>query len=108
MGFRADTVAAARAALADQCAAPRPAAKMPTPRRWRTGRPGIRQAPSRSGITSCGDHPHDILAFRLAHFVNFWFGRPEAMLASVLSVEPHWSRALPGYVSHARLPLLRA
>ena len=33
------------------------------------------------------DHPLDILAFRLAHFVNFWLGRPEAMLASVLSVE---------------------
>ena len=45
------------------------------------------------------DHPHDILAFRLAHFVNFWAGRPEAMLASVLSVERHWSPALPGYGS---------
>jgi tetratricopeptide (TPR) repeat protein len=42
-------------------------------------------------------HPHDILAFRLAHFVNFWLGRPEAMLASVLSVEKHWSGAEPGY-----------
>ena len=41
--------------------------------------------------------PHDILAFRLAHFVNFWLGRPEAMLASVLSVEKHWSEAEPGY-----------
>ncbi|HXT79689.1 MAG TPA: tetratricopeptide repeat protein [Acetobacteraceae bacterium] len=45
------------------------------------------------------DHPHDILAFRLAHFVNFWFGRPEAMLASVLAVEKHWSDALPGYTA---------
>ncbi|MGE4048920.1 MAG: tetratricopeptide repeat protein, partial [Acetobacteraceae bacterium] len=43
------------------------------------------------------DHPHDILAFRLAHFVNFWLGRPEAMLTSVLAVERHWSEALPGY-----------
>ena len=43
------------------------------------------------------DHPHDLLAFRLAHFVNFWLGRPEAMLASVLSVERHWSEAQPGY-----------
>lgn len=43
------------------------------------------------------DHPHDILAFRFAHFINFWFGRPEAMLASVLSVEKHWSEAQPGY-----------
>jgi tetratricopeptide (TPR) repeat protein len=43
------------------------------------------------------DHPHDILAFRLHHFVNFWFGRPEAMLATVLSVEKHWSGAIPGF-----------
>src|SRR5215468_3480118 len=25
------------------------------------------------------DHPHDVLAFRLAHFNNFWLGRPGAM-----------------------------
>lgn len=43
------------------------------------------------------DHPHDVLAFRLAHFVNFWLGRPEAMLASVLAVEKHWSEAMAGY-----------
>ena len=45
------------------------------------------------------DHPHDILAFRLHHFVNFWFGRPDAMLATVLSVERHWSGAIPGFNS---------
>ena len=22
-------------------------------------------------------HPHDVVAFRLAHFVNFWLGRPQ-------------------------------
>jgi tetratricopeptide (TPR) repeat protein len=43
------------------------------------------------------DHPHDILAFRLHHFINFWFGRPDAMLATVLGVERHWSDALPGF-----------
>ena len=42
-------------------------------------------------------YPHDILAFRLAHFMNFWLGRPEAMLASVLEVEKHWSHAEPVY-----------
>ena len=45
------------------------------------------------------EYPHDLLAFRLAHFVNFWLGRPEAMLASVLAVEKHWSEAQPGYNS---------
>jgi tetratricopeptide (TPR) repeat protein len=42
-------------------------------------------------------HPLDILAFRLAHFVNFWCGRVDAMLTSVLSVERFWSPGLPGY-----------
>jgi len=45
------------------------------------------------------EYPHDLLAFRLAHFVNFWLGRPEAMLTSVLAVEKHWSEAQPGYNS---------
>ncbi|MFO1024446.1 MAG: tetratricopeptide repeat protein [Acetobacteraceae bacterium] len=45
------------------------------------------------------EHPHDILAFRLAHFINFWLGRPEAMLASVLQVERAWSPDQPGYVA---------
>jgi tetratricopeptide (TPR) repeat protein len=43
------------------------------------------------------DHPRDVLAFRLAHFVNFWLGRPDLMLASVRGVERHWSYDLPGY-----------
>jgi len=42
-------------------------------------------------------HPRDVLAFRLAHFNNFWLGRPEAMRDSVDRVEPHWGRELPGY-----------
>lgn len=43
--------------------------------------------------------PLDLLAFRLAHFVNFWLGRTDAMLASVLAVEKHWTEAEPGYSS---------
>ena len=42
-------------------------------------------------------HPRDVLAFRLAHFVNFWRGRPDRMFASVLAVQSHWSDALPGW-----------
>ncbi len=44
-------------------------------------------------------HPHDILAFRLAHFVNFWLGRANDMAASVERVMPAWSEALPGFSS---------
>ena len=54
-----------------------------------------------------GEHPRDVLAFRLAHFVNFWLGRPDVMLASVLGVERHWSAGLPGYGADPRLSLLR-
>ena len=43
------------------------------------------------------DHPHDVLAFRLAHFNNFWLGRPGEMRASVERVKPKWGRDLPGY-----------
>ena len=42
-------------------------------------------------------HPHDLVAFRLAHFVNFWLGRPQDMVASVEGVIPAWSEDIPGY-----------
>src|SRR5262249_39051240 len=44
-------------------------------------------------------HPHDVVAFRLAHFANFWLGRPQDMVSSVERVIPAWSEDLPGYVS---------
>jgi tetratricopeptide (TPR) repeat protein len=43
--------------------------------------------------------PHDVVAFRLAHFVNFWLGRPQDMVASVERVIPAWSEDIPGYAS---------
>jgi tetratricopeptide (TPR) repeat protein len=43
------------------------------------------------------EQPHDILAFRLAHLINFWLGRPASMLASVQGVLRHWSDELPCY-----------
>ena len=42
-------------------------------------------------------HPRDVLAFRLAHFNNFWLGRPDRMLTSVRAVEPAWDASLPFY-----------
>jgi tetratricopeptide (TPR) repeat protein len=44
-------------------------------------------------------HPHDVVAFRLAHFVNFWLGRPQDMVASVERVVAAWSEDIPGYAS---------
>jgi tetratricopeptide (TPR) repeat protein len=43
--------------------------------------------------------PHDVVAIRLAHFVNFWLGRPRDMVASVERVIPAWTEAIPGYTS---------
>jgi tetratricopeptide (TPR) repeat protein len=43
------------------------------------------------------EHPTDVLALRLAHFNNFWLGRPPDMAASVARVLPKWGRELPGY-----------
>jgi tetratricopeptide (TPR) repeat protein len=99
MGFRADTVGAARAALAEarRCAGTdRERAHAQALAHWIEGDPNRAVAVWNHILH---DHPHDILAFRLAHFVNFWSGRPEAMLASVLAVERHWSDALPGFGS---------
>jgi tetratricopeptide (TPR) repeat protein len=99
MGFRADTVRAARAALADarRCAGTqREKAHAEALAHWADGDPD-RAVAVWDHILH--DHPHDILAFRLAHFLNFWSGRVEAMLSSVLAVERHWSDSLPGFVS---------
>ena len=43
------------------------------------------------------EHPTDVLAFRLAHFNNFWLGRPQAMRASADGVFAKWDRDLPGF-----------
>jgi tetratricopeptide (TPR) repeat protein len=99
MGFRADTVGAASAALMDanRCmGTAREIAHTQALAYWIDGDPN-RAVAVWDHILD--DHPHDILAFRLAHFVNFWSGRPDAMLASIRSVERHWSEALPGYAS---------
>jgi len=45
----------------------------------------------------CGEHPHDVLAFRLHHFNAFWLGRPATMQASVERVLPHWNDELAGW-----------
>jgi hypothetical protein len=37
------------------------------------------------------DHPQDILAFRLHHFLGFWLGRPEEMLALADFVSPFYA-----------------
>ena len=42
-------------------------------------------------------HQHDVVAFRLTHFVNFWLGRPQDMVASVDRVMPDWSEDIPGF-----------
>ncbi|MFZ0016225.1 MAG: tetratricopeptide repeat protein, partial [Acetobacteraceae bacterium] len=86
--------AAAEAARLTERATPRERAHVAALGRWIEGEPD-RAAEIWEQILA--EHPRDILAFRLAHFVNFWLGRPDVMLASVIGVERHWSDALPGY-----------
>ena len=45
------------------------------------------------------EHPLDVVAFRMAHFANFWLGRPHDMVSSVERVLPYWSEETPGYVA---------
>lgn len=99
MAFRTDLLNVARTALADARCCPgtgREKAHATALAHWIEGDPNAAIAVWDHILA---DYPHDVLAFRLAHFLNFWCGRPEAMLASVLSVERHWSPALPGYGS---------
>src|SRR5215475_13819986 len=44
-------------------------------------------------------HPLDVVAFRLAHFANFWLGRPQDMVSSVERVMLAWPEDIPGYAS---------
>lgn len=97
LGFRADLLDAAKSALADarRCGGTaREVAHAVALSHWIAG-----DLKAAVGVWDqiLADHPHDILAFRLAHFVNFWRGRPEAMLSSLLAVERHWSDDLPGF-----------
>ena len=100
-GYKADLLPAVRAAVTaarrgTERATPREQAHAAALAHWADGE-GERAVAVWDQILD--DHPHDILAFRLAHFVNFWLGRPEAMLASVLRVERAWTPDMDGYVS---------
>jgi len=43
------------------------------------------------------DHPHDILALRLAHTMHFFLGDLELMRDSMARVMPRWHEDVPGY-----------
>jgi hypothetical protein len=61
---------------------------------WIDGEPDRASALWRQVLAA---HPRDALAFRLAHFTDFWLGRPDRMLTAVRAVEPAWSAELPHY-----------
>ncbi len=99
LSYKQSAVPTAGAAVADamrcaQRATPRERAHVAALRCWIDGEPD-RAAAIWEQILQ--EHPRDVLAFRLAHFVNFWLGRADVMLASVLGVERHWNDELPGY-----------
>ena len=45
------------------------------------------------------EHPHDVLAFRLHHFMTFWLGKPGLVQRAVEAVLLRWNEGLPDYVT---------
>ncbi|MGF1611967.1 MAG: tetratricopeptide repeat protein [Kiloniellales bacterium] len=43
------------------------------------------------------EHPTDLLALRLQHFLTFWTGQSQALRGRVAQVFPSWDEGLPGY-----------
>jgi tetratricopeptide (TPR) repeat protein len=43
------------------------------------------------------EHPLDVLAFRLHHFLAFWYGRPELMIKQADAALTRWSPELAGW-----------
>ena len=43
------------------------------------------------------EHPTDLLALRLQHFLTFWTGQSQALRGRVAQVFPSWDASLPGY-----------
>jgi hypothetical protein len=85
-------IAAAEGAAA---ATPRERLHLEALRRWRAAR---NDAAIATWEEIVADHPHDIVALRLAHFAYFWTqGDARGMRASVERALPRWSKDLPGY-----------
>jgi tetratricopeptide (TPR) repeat protein len=47
--------------------------------------------------TILAEHPRDVVALRLAHFLYFWLGRPDEMLASAQRIARYWSADMPAH-----------
>ena len=45
------------------------------------------------------DHPRDIVALKLHHYLTFWTGRSHALRAVTSAVLPAWDESVPGYAS---------
>ena len=45
------------------------------------------------------EHPHDIVALKLHHYLTFWTGRTHALRSVTAGVLPAWDDTMPGYAS---------
>jgi hypothetical protein len=61
---------------------------------WAHGEPGRAAAIWEAVLREA---PHDVLAFRLVHFLRFWQGRPDLMLRAVEEAEQGWAPDVPGW-----------
>jgi tetratricopeptide (TPR) repeat protein len=61
---------------------------------WASGAPGRAAAIWEAVLR---ETPHDVLAFRLVHFLRFWEGRPDLMLRAVEEAGQRWAPEVPGW-----------
>ena len=100
LSFNAAHVPAARAALDDGPAALggcHARASRRTSLRWRIGSIGDIDATLGTWEQILAEHPLDVLAFRLHHFLAFWYGRPDVMAAQADAAMQRWSPELAGW-----------
>ncbi len=96
LAFNAAYLPAARAAAAEAAQAARAAttrerAHAAALGAWAEGELDLALATWRHILAA---HPHDVVAFRLHHFLAFWMGRGREMAASAAAVRPAWSAAV--------------
>ena len=99
LGGRADTLAKGRESLADAerlaaAGTPREQAHVAALRAWCDG--DLRRAIEIFEAILV-EHPRDILAFRLAHYLHFFLGEIVPMRDSAARVLPCWDEGVPGY-----------
>ncbi|HIP78459.1 MAG TPA: tetratricopeptide repeat protein, partial [Kiloniellaceae bacterium] len=90
----AKALAAAREAANERAVSPREMHHMEALQHWLDG---DLQAAAARWDSILIDHPHDLIALRMAHYLHFYLGDAAALRNSVARPLHAWSDAVPGY-----------